>query len=252
MASTKKATAKKVTVAGEKAIDTTNVEAPVVIKAVKTVAKGVKVDVFDLTGKVNGSMELPTELFGVEINRQIMAQAIRVYLANQRQGTQSTKTRGEVKGSTRKIYRQKGTGRARHGGITAPIFVGGGIALGPKPRDHSMSFPKKMRRVALASALTTQLAAGKLKIVDGLEGIEPKTKVFVDTLKKFELDEKKKKILVIIPTKTENVSRAVRNVEGVTFANANQINTYEVLNTKTLLIMKSAVETLTETFGRKA
>ncbi len=221
-------------------------------KTAKAPTKGVKVDVFDLTGKVKASIELPTELFGSKVNKQIMLQAVRVYLANQRQGTQSTKTRGEVQGSTRKIYRQKGTGRARHGGITAPIFVGGGVALGPKPRDYSMSFPKKMRKVALASALTTQLNAGKVKVVDGLESIEPKTKTFVAALKKLELDEKKKKVLIVLPGKTENVSRAIRNVEGISFVNVNQLNTYEVLNTKTLLVMKSAIETLEKTFGKDA
>ncbi len=247
MASVKKTSVKKVLrPAQDKPV---KVEATTV-KTGKVPTKGVKVDVFDLTGKAKTSMELPTELFGSKVNKQIMLQAVRVYLANQRQGTQSTKTRGEVKGSTRKIYRQKGTGRARHGGITAPIFVGGGVALGPKPRDYSMSFPKKMRKVALASALTSQLNAGKVKVIDGLEGIEPKTKLFVATLKKLELDEKKKKILVVLPGKTENVSRAIRNVEGITFVNANQLNTYEVLNTKTLLVMKSAVETLEKTFGK--
>jgi len=250
MASTKKAEV-KTTKTTKKAVTPVKAEASVVTKPVKTSVKGVKVDVLDLTGKVKTTIELPGELFGSKVNKQIMLQAIRVYLANQRQGTQSTKTRGEVQGSTRKIYRQKGTGRARHGGITAPIFVGGGIALGPKPRDHGMSFPKKMRRAALASALTTQFTAGKVKVIDGLEEIEPKTKVFVDTLKKLDLDDKKKKVLVVLPGKTENVSRAVRNVEGVTFVNANQLNTYDVLNTKTLLVMKSAVDTLQKTFGGK-
>jgi large subunit ribosomal protein L4 len=179
MANIKKPAAKAVpsTKTTKKATTPVKAETTVTVKPVTKVTRGVKIDVLDLTGKVQTSIDLPAELFGAKVNKQIMAQAVRVYLANQRQGTQSTKTRGEVTGSTRKIYRQKGTGRARHGGITAPIFVGGGIALGPKPRDYGLSLPKKMRRVALASALTSQLNAGKVKVVDGFDTIEPKTKV---------------------------------------------------------------------------
>lgn len=221
-------------------------------KTTATVRRGIKADVFDLSGKIRSSIELPSDLFDVKVNKQVMLQAVRVYLANQRQGTQSTKTRSEVTGSTRKIYRQKGTGRARHGGITAPIFVGGGVALGPKPRDYGLSLPKKMRRAALASALTTQLSLSRVKIIDGLEGIEPKTKIFVKALQNLNLDEKKKKILVVLPTKAESVARAIRNVEGVSFVRANQLNTYEVLNTKMLLIVKTSVEVLESTFGKES
>lgn len=210
--------------------------------------KGLKMDVFDITGKVVSSIELPKELFEAKINNSLMAQAVRVYLANQRQGTQSTKTRGEVQGSTRKIYRQKGTGRARHGGITAPIFVGGGIALGPKPRDFSMEMPQKMRRAALCSALTQKMTANMVKIVDGLDDLKPKTKIFVEALKKLELDQENKKILVLMPGKVSDLQKAMHNVKGVSFLPANQLNTYETLNAKNLIIMKSAVEVLDKTF----
>jgi large subunit ribosomal protein L4 len=211
-------------------------------------SKGLKMDVFDITGKVVSSIDLPKELFEAKINNSLMAQAVRVYLANQRQGTQSTKTRGEVRGSTRKIYRQKGTGRARHGGITAPIFVGGGIALGPKPRDFSMEMPQKMRRAALSSALTQKMTANMVKIVDGLDNLKPKTKTFVEALKKLELDQENKKILVLMPSKVADLQKAMHNVKGVTFLPANQLNTYETLNAKNLIIMKSAIETLDKTF----
>src|SRR5581483_3879222 len=120
--------------------------------------------VYDLKGKAIGRVTLPSEVFGVEENPHLLAQAVRVYLANQRQGTVSTKTRGEVQGSTRKIYRQKGTGRARHGGIRAPIFVHGGIVFGPKPREFSLSMPQKMRRLALFTALSGKVKDGELKI----------------------------------------------------------------------------------------
>lgn len=211
--------------------------------------KGIKTDVFDISGKVVSSAELPPELFGARVSKQLMAQAVRVYLTNQRRGTVSTKTRGEVEGSTRKIYRQKGTGRARHGGITAPIFVGGGIALGPKPREFNLSMPQKMRRAALSSALTAKFNDGQVKVVDGLEKIEPKTKNFVDALRKLSLDEKKKKVLLVLPAKTEALQKAARNVEGVNFIMANQLNTYDVLNNKTILLLKPAIETLNKTFS---
>jgi len=130
-------------------------------------AAGLKVEVIDTVGKVVETMELPKELFGAKINSVLMAQAVRVYLANQRLGTASTKTRGEVDGSTRKIYRQKGTGRARHGGIRAPIFVKGGIAHGPKPRDYSLLLSKNMRIAALRSALSAKVKAGEVAVIAG-------------------------------------------------------------------------------------
>lgn len=223
----------------------TSAEPPVVSKSL---VKGFKADVFDLLGKATTTVTLPEQLFGAKINKPLMAQAVRVYLANQRAGTQSTKTRGEVDGSTRKIYRQKGTGRARHGGIRAPIFVGGGIAHGPKPQDFSRELPQKMRRAALSSALTVKFGNDKVKVVDGLEKLEPKTKLFVGVLQKLNLDEKKKKVLVVLPSKADNVQKAMRNVEGITFVLANQLNTYEVMTAKTLLFMKSSLETLEKTF----
>lgn len=228
------------------------VEASIVVAPVAKTLKGVKIDVFDLTGKIVSSINLSQDLFEAKVNNSLMAQAVRVYLANQRQGTQSTKTRGEVQGSTRKIYRQKGTGRARHGGITAPIFVGGGIAFGPKPRDFSMEMPQKMRRAALCSALTQKRTDNKVKIVEGLDGLKPKTKVFVQVLKKLDLDEKNKKILILMPGKNSDLQKAMRNVTGVSFLLANQLNTYEALNVKTLVIMKSAVEILNKTFGARS
>lgn len=254
MAATKKAPVKETATkarAPRKATTEVKAEATVVTKPAAKTATGVKVDVFDVTGKVAGSVNLPESLFVAKVNPKLMTQAVRVHLANQRKGTHSTKSRGEVTGSTRKIYRQKGTGRARHGGITAPIFVGGGIALGPKPRDYSLNLPQKMRRAALASALTVKLQDGKVKVVDGLEAVKPKTKVFIDALTKLSLNDKKKKILLVLPEKTDNVTRAARNVEGVTYINASQLNTYEVMNTRTLVVMKSALETLEKTFAKE-
>ncbi|MBI1982209.1 MAG: 50S ribosomal protein L4 [Candidatus Levybacteria bacterium] len=202
------------------------------------------VDVYDLKGKVVEKIELPKEVFGAKINNQLMAQAVRVYLANQRKGTVSTKTRGEVKGSTRKIYKQKGTGRARHGSIRAPIFVGGGVVFGPKPRDYSLNLPKKMKRAALTSALSEKLKAGEVKVVKGLEAISPKTKAMVSVLEKLGLNTKNKNILLILSETQDNIKRAARNIRGVEIDLVNQLNTYEVLRSKALLLMKQSIETI--------
>jgi len=207
--------------------------------------------VLDLKGKVIESMNLPKEIFGAKINKVLLAQAVRVYLANQRKGTHSTKTRGEVEGSTAKIYRQKGTGRARHGSKRAPIFVKGGIVFGPKPRDYSLKLPKKMRRLALFSSLTAKKDEGKIIVLSGLEKIEAKTNKMVDVIKNLKLEEKNKKILLITPDTInafENVYKAGRNLKGVSIISAKMLNTYEVLNAKTLLFMKASIEVLENTF----
>lgn len=227
------------------------VKAPVAKKVAKVEKKGVTANVLDLKGKVIGTVSLPQAMFGAEVNETLLAQAIRVYRANQRQGTSSTKTRGEVTGSTRKIYRQKGTGRARHGGITAPIFVGGGIAFGPKPRDYSLSLPQKMKRGALFSALSSKTKDDAIKIVAGLEKMDPKTKNFVDMLNHVSPDQKKRKVLLVLPAKTDSVLRAARNVEGVSLLPANQLNAYDVMNTRTIVVMKDALETLENVFMPK-
>jgi large subunit ribosomal protein L4 len=221
-----------------------------VVKTAAPKETGLKQKVYDVKGKVAESINLPAEIFGAKINKTLMTQAVRVYLANQRRGTLSTKSRGEVKISTRKIYRQKGTGRARHGAASAPIFVGGGIAFGPKPRDFSLKLNQNMRRVALFSALASKLKDGEIKIITGLEKIEPKTKKMVETIEKLELNGKNSQVLLIMPSGNEftNVIKAGRNIKGVTVASANLINTYEVLVNKRILFMKNAIESLKETF----
>lgn len=236
-------------------LKTTVKKAPVAKKAVvkTTVSKetGLKQSVYDLKGAVSGSIELPAEIFGAKVNKTLMTQAVRVYLANKRRGTLSTKSRGDVKISTRKIYKQKGTGRARHGAASAPIFVGGGIAFGPKPRDFSLKLNQSMKRVSLFSALTLKLKEGEIKIITGLEKIEPKTNKMVDVIKKLELDGKKSQVLLVMPrsgSECLNVTKAARNIKGVTVMGSNLINTYEVLSNKRILFMKDAIEGLKETF----
>ena len=224
--------------------------AKTVIKRTKSVQNkvnrtvGLSLPVFDIKGKETGSITLPIDVFGVKINPILMAQAVRVYLANQRRGTVSTKTRGEVQGSTRKIYKQKGTGRARHGSIRAPIFVHGGRVFGPKPRDYSLAFPKKMKKAALFSALSSKVNDAQVKVVDGLEKIEPKTKQMVSVLKQLQLTQKNKKVLMVLDKKNDTIIKAARNIEGVTIRVAENLTTYEVLQNKMLLFMKSAIVTM--------
>jgi large subunit ribosomal protein L4 len=221
-------------------------------KAAQTeVHHSMSLTVYDLKGVADGRISLPEEIFGAKINNSLMAQAVRVYLANQRRGTLKTKSRGEVSISTRKIYRQKGTGRARHGAASAPIFVGGGIAFGPKPRDFSMKLNQNMRKLALFSALSAKLKDGEIKLITGLEKIEPKTSKMTQVIAHLELNSKKQQLLVVTPKSGadfENVVKAARNIEGVNVVSANQLNTYEVLANSKLLFMKNAIDSLKETF----
>lgn len=212
------------------------------------------IDVYDLKGKVVEQIALPKEIFGAKVNSVLIAQAVRVYLANQRKGTASTKTRGEVTGSTRKIRRQKGTGRARHGSLRAPIFVKGGIVFGPKPRDFSLEFPKKMRRAALFSILSQKYKEGEIKAVKGLEKIQPKTKEFISVMKHLNLSPKdNKKVLLVLPKTSshEHIIKAVRNITGVTFIQATQLNTYQLLQNNLLLFMKDAFPVIEKTFVKE-
>jgi large subunit ribosomal protein L4 len=228
------------------------VEAAVAVetkKSAKTTGS-LSVDVYDVTGKVTGKVSLPTELFGEKVNKELLAQAVRVYLANKRQGTVSTKTRGEVDGSSRKIYRQKGTGRARHGSVRAPIFVHGGIVHGPKPRDYSLELPKKMRRKALACALSAKLHDGGIRVIAGLEAIEPKTKAFMVAIKPLDFGEKRN-VLIVLPGSVVSVQRAARNVTGITMTAARQLNAYDVLKAKNLLVMQDAIAEIEKTFVKK-
>ncbi|MEK7551422.1 MAG: 50S ribosomal protein L4 [Patescibacteria group bacterium] len=235
---------------------------PVVKKtAVKVVKKevlkelpketGLKLSVYNTLGKSTETLTLPKEIFGVEINKNLMTQAVRVYLANQRRGTVKTKSRGEVNISTRKIYRQKGTGRARHGAASAPIFVGGGVAFGPRQRDYSMKLSQKMKQRALFSSLTSKVKDGEIMLVSGLAKLEPKTKNMVSLLQKLQLKGKKNGVLLVTPRPTkdfDSVVKATRNIEGVSVTASNLLNTYEVLRARKILLMKESVDALKETY----
>lgn len=214
-----------------------------------------KAEVFDTKGQRTRQVDLPAEIFGVKISDDLIAQAIRVYLANQRQGTVSTKRRSEVAGSRRKIWRQKGTGRARHADRYAPIFVGGGLAHGPKPRDWSLKMPEKMRRRALFGALASQFKAGKIVIVQGLEEIKPQTKRLLEVLVNLKLKTERQKLgektLLVLPTKLEKIIRAGTNLANLTLIQANLLNPYQVLNCEKIVFLKPSIKVLKETFLKK-
>ncbi len=216
---------------------------------VKTVRKtGLETDIFDVAGKAAGKMELPKEIFAQSPQDELLAQSVRVYLARQRQGTASTKTRGEVRGSTRKIYRQKGTGRARHGAIRAPIFVGGGIVFGPKPRNYDLQLPPKMRKKALVAALTGKFKENDILVLSDLSALKGKTREMIKMLTNLKLETKhgqlKTKTLLITPKLEENTWRAGRNIQNLTLTPANLLNPYQLLAHKKIIFTKEALENL--------
>lgn len=210
-----------------------------------------KIDLLTITGIKSGKIDLPKEIFAAKINEPLMAQAVRVYLSNQRQAKAKVKTRGEVAKTTAKWYRQKGTGRARHGAQSAPLFVGGGVAHGPTgSQNYKLKLSKKMKKQALFSALTSKLKDKEIIVVKGLEKIEPKTKKMVKILEKLKVKNEKLKVktLIVLSEQVENLNRAARNIEGVNLIQANLLNTYRVLNGGKLIFMKEAVDKLKKTF----
>ena len=204
------------------------------------------VDIYNADGKVVGSMDLNEKVFGVDVRTDVMHEVVVNYLANQRQGTQSTKTRTEVRGGGIKPWRQKGTGRARQGSIRAPQWVGGGVALGPKPRDYRYALNKKVRRLALKSALTAKVQDNELIVLESFEAAEIKTKQVVNLLKNLNVTEK---ALIVLPENDKNVVLSARNIKGVDTTYVGAINTYEVLNHTKCIILKDAVTKLEEVYA---
>ncbi len=204
------------------------------------------VDVYNADGKVVGTMDLNESVFGAEVNKSVMHEVVVNYLANQRQGTQSTLTRTEVRGGGIKPWRQKGTGRARQGSIRAPQWVGGGVAIGPKPRDYSYRVNKKVRQLALKSALSSKVEESELIVLDALECKEFKTKQIVDLLAKLNVTEK---ALIVLPENDKKVVNSARNIRGVDTTFVGAINTYEVLNHTKCIILKDAVTKLEEVYA---
>ncbi len=204
------------------------------------------VSVFDMNGKKVSDIALADSIFGIEPNVSAMHLVVVNYLANQRQGTQSTLTRAEVSGGGKKPWRQKGTGRARQGSTRAPQWYHGGISHGPKPREYGFSINKKVKRLAMKSALSSKAAAEEIVVLDSLEMNEIKTKEMVKVLNSLETG---KKVLVVLPEKNDIIYRSARNIAGVKTTLVSTLNVYDILNCDTLVILKDSVAKIEEVYA---
>ena len=205
-----------------------------------------KVDVYDLKGKKVSDIELLDSIFGIEPNENIVHSVLVNYLANQRQGTQSTKTRAEVSGGGKKPWRQKGTGRARQGSTRSPQWIKGGIALGPKPRSYRYTVNKKERRLAIKSILSSKVLEKELTVVDKLEVKEIKTKLIAKALTDLKVEGK---TLIVLPENNKNVYMSARNIEGVKAITANNINVFDLLKYTNLILSVDTVKKLEEVYA---
>lgn len=205
-----------------------------------------KFDVFDMNGKKVSDIELSDAVFGLTPNEKVMHAAVVNFLANQRQGTQSTKTRSEVSGGGRKPWRQKGTGRARQGSTRSPQWTHGGVALGPKPRDYSYRLNKKVKRLAVLSALSSKAQSGEMIVLDKIEATEYKTKTIANMLKAVGVT---KKALIVTPAVDAKLVKSAANIPGVKTTTADCVNTYEVLNGGKFVISVDAAKKLEEVFA---
>ena len=205
-----------------------------------------KVDVYNIEGKKVSDIELADSVFGIEPNENIVHSVLKNYLANQRQGTQSTKTRAEVSGGGKKPWRQKGTGRARQGSTRAPQWIKGGVALGPKPRSYRYTVNKKERRLAIKSVLSSKVLEKELTVVDKLELKEIKTKSMVKALSALKVEGK---TLIILPENDKNVVMSARNIEGVKTISANNINIFDLLKYSNLILPVDTVKKLEEVYA---
>ena len=201
------------------------------------------VAVYNMEGAKAGSMEVSDAIFAAEVNKPVLHEVVKNYLANQRQGTQSTKTRTEVRGGGIKPWRQKGTGRARQGSIRAPQWTGGGVALGPKPRDYRYSVNKKMKKIALKSALSAKYEAYEIFVIEDLKMDEIKTATIAKMLKGLEIDTK---ALIVTAECDENVYKSARNIKGVTPTYVGTMNTYEILKHDKFIVSKEAIAKIEE------
>jgi large subunit ribosomal protein L4 len=205
-----------------------------------------KVALYDMSGAQIGELELNDSVFGIEPNKSVMYDFVKMQLANKRVGTSSSKTRAEVSGGGKKPWRQKGTGRARVGSSRNPVWTGGGIAFGPKPRDYSYRLPRKVRRLAMISALSSKVLGNNIIVVDQLSFDEPKTKQMVATLQALNSS---KKTLVVTADGDPNVSKSARNIPGVKPLRVDFINVYDLLKYDTLLITRDAVARVEEVYA---
>lgn len=205
-----------------------------------------KIDVYDINGKKVKELELNEAVFGIEPNEAVVHSVLVNFLANQRQGTQSTKTRAEVRGGGKKPWRQKGTGRARQGSIRAPQWVKGGIALGPKPRSYKYTVNKKERRLAIRSVLSSKVLENNLVVLDKAEMKEIKTQAMVKTLANLKVEGK---TLILLPERNENVQKSARNIKNVKTTLVNTINVYDLLKYNKLVVTLDAVKKLEEVYA---
>lgn len=205
-----------------------------------------KVDLFNINGEKVGDIELSDDVFGVDVNENAVHLAVINQLANKRQGTQSTRTKSEVSGGGKKPWRQKGTGRARQGSIRSAQWVGGGVALGPKPRNYRYSLPKKLRRLALKSALTSKVNENEILVLDALNFDNIKTRQMVNVLNNLKIDTS---ALIVLDGKNENVEKSARNLPNVKMATTNTINVYDILKYNRFIITKDAVSKVEEVYA---
>jgi large subunit ribosomal protein L4 len=206
-----------------------------------------KLDVLNVSGQKVSEIELNANVFGIEPNVPVMHEVVKNYLANQRQGTQSAKTRAEVSGGGRKPFRQKGTGNARQGSITAPHYIGGGVVFAPKPRSYRYSLPKKVKRLALMSAFSAKVLENEMIVLDELTLAAPKTKDMVNILNNIKVAGKK--VLIVTGDVEQNVIKATSNLEGIKTTFVGEINVYDILNHDYFVVTKSAVEKFEEVYA---
>lgn len=205
-----------------------------------------KVTMLNMAGAEAGTIELKDEIFGIEVNQYAVHEVVKNYLANQRQGTQSAKTRAEVRGGGRKPFRQKGTGRHRQGSSTDPSQVGGGIVFAPKPRDYRYTVSKKLKRLALKSALSSKVEEKEIIVLDSLSFAEPKTKEMIKVLQNVKAA---KKALIVLAEKDENVIKSAANIPGVRTALVSTMNVYEIVNHTSFIVTKDAINKIEEVYA---
>jgi len=201
-------------------------------------------EVFNIKGERMGDIELNDSVFGAEVNEGLLHEAVRMYMANKRQGTAATKTRAQVRGGGRKPWRQKGTGRARHGSIRSPIWVGGGVTFGPQPRDYSYSMPKKAMKSALKSALSARAKSDDLIVLDSLAIDEPKTREIQRIIDNLNIGNAS--VLIVTENRVEDIVRAARNIPRVTYVSADMLNAYDIIRHDKLVVTQGALERIGE------
>jgi len=205
-----------------------------------------QVTMLKMDGTEAGTIELMDEIFGIEVNQYAVHAVVKNYLANQRQGTQSAKNRGEVRGGGRKPFRQKGTGRGRQGSTTSPNHVGGGVVFAPKPRDYRYTLPKKLRRLAMKSALSSKVEEKEIIVLDSLKMDAPKTKEMLKVLANVKAA---RKTLIITDIKDENVIKSASNIPGVKTTMVGEMNVYDIVNHTSLIVTKDAVNRIQEVYS---